>query len=75
VLELGVLAQQFLHPGLDALQVFGREGAGLAMLVPAKVEIVVEAVLDRRADGQPRFGEQVADRLGHHMRGRVTDAI
>ena len=35
------------------------------------VEVVVEAVLDRRADAQLGLGEQLLDGLGQHVRGRV----
>ena len=36
-------------------------------------EVVVEAVLDRRADRHLRAGEQVLHRLGHDMRAVVAD--
>ena len=38
------------------------------------LEVVVEAVLDHRADGDLHLGKQPLDRLRHQMRGRVTDA-
>ncbi len=75
VLERGILAEEFVHARLDALQVLGREGARLAALVLAQVEVVVKAVLDGRTDGQPHLGEEVDHRLGHDVRRRVADAI
>ena len=53
------------HALLDAGQVLGIERLG-------DVELVVEAVLDRRADAELRLGEDVLDRLGHHVRARVA---
>ena len=40
-----------------------------------KLEVVVEAVGDRRADGVLRAREQVEDRLGHQVRGRVAQHL
>ena len=56
------------HPLLDRGQVLGDERA-------RQVEVVVEAVLDRRADAQLRAGEQVEHRLGHDVRGRVAHRV
>ncbi len=53
------------HPLLDRRQVVGREGAG-------QVEVVVEAILDRRADAELGFGEEFEHRLGHDVRRRVA---
>ncbi len=50
-----------LHLGLDALDVFGREGA-------FDVEVVIEAVIDRRADRVLGPGEQSQYRLCEHVR-------
>jgi hypothetical protein len=55
-----------LHPLLEGLEVLGREG-------PLGGEVVVEAVLHRRADAQPGAREQVLHGLGQHVRGRVPD--
>jgi hypothetical protein len=54
------------HAGLDPGQILGRE-----RLVP--VEVVIEAVLDRRADRDLGAGEQVLHRLGHDVRAVVPD--
>ena len=67
-LEALVLLDDLAHPGLDLLEVLGHE-RGL------HVEVVVEAVLDRRADAELRVGEQVLDRLGQHVRGRVPQDV
>ena len=64
--EGGVAGDDLAHPRLDPLEVLRGEG-----LVP--VEVVVEAVLDRRADGDLGAGEKVLHRLGEHMRGVVPD--
>ena len=40
-----------------------------------EVEVVVEAVLDRRADGVFGAGEQVADGLGQHVGGGVAEHV
>ena len=61
-----VLLRQLAHPGLDLLEVLGREWRGLR-------EIVVEAVLDGRADGDLDLGEDLRDGLGHQMRRRVAE--
>ncbi len=39
------------------------------------VEVVIEAVLDRRTDGHLRPGEQALHCLRHHVRRRVTDEL
>ena len=58
-----VLGDDLADARLDALEVRVRE-------VPAvgELEVVVEAVRDRRADRVLRSREQVEDRLGHHVR-------
>ncbi len=63
-LERQVLLDDLLHLGLDAAQVLRRERA-------RQVEVVVEPVLNRRADGEARVGEQVFDGLCHDVRGRM----
>ena len=55
----------FGHPRLDGRQVVGRQ-------VPGQQEVVVEAVADRRPDAELRAREQVHDRLGHDVGGRVA---
>ena len=54
------------HPLLDVGQIVRGER-------PGNVEVVVEAVLDRRADAQLCVRELVLHRLGEHVRGRMTD--
>ena len=40
-----------------------------------EVEVVVEALLDRRADRHLRAGVELHHRLGHHVRGVVADQV
>jgi hypothetical protein len=48
----------------------------LAERAPARqVEVVVEAVLDRRADGELGAGEQLGHRLRHHVRRGVAEHV
>ena len=55
------------HRLLDLAQVLvGEAAAGL-------VEVVVEAVVDRRTDGDLRAGEEPLHGVGHDVRGRVAD--
>ena len=58
------------HALLDALEVV----VGEALLI-RELEVVVEAVLDRRSDRVARPGEQVGHRLGEHVRGRVAQHL
>ena len=60
------LLDDVAHPRLDRLQVVGGERA-------VHLEVVVEAVLHRRADAQLRLGERLLHRLRHDVRGRVPD--
>ena len=53
-----------LHPLLERREVVRGERA-------LDVEVVVEAVADRRADAELGLGEQLLHRLGEHVRGRV----
>ena len=66
--ELLALLDDLAHPGLDLLEVLGLE-RGL------DVEVVVEAVLDRRADAEPGVREELLDGLRHHVRGRVPQDV
>ena len=59
------LLDDLAHALLDPVQVLGNERL-------LDVEVVVEAVLDRRPDAQLRLREQVLDGLGEHVRGRVA---
>src|ERR1700730_14036428 len=51
------------HPLLDGFKIIGPEW----LRYP---EVVIEPVLDRRADAQLGVGEELLDRLGEHVRGR-----
>ena len=63
--EALALLDDLAHLLLDRLKVVGAERL-------VHVEVVVEAVLYRRADAQLGLGEQVLHRLRHDMRGRVA---
>ena len=62
------LLDDLAHPGLDLLEVLGVE-RGL------HVEVVVEAVADRRADPEPGVRVEVLHGLRHHVRGRVPQDV
>ena len=49
--------------------------AGLPVLVLAQVEVVIEAVLDGRPDGDLGLGVKLQHGLGHDMRGAVADLV
>jgi hypothetical protein len=57
-----------LHPLLELRQVLRLERL-------RHVEVVVEAVLDRRADAELGLGEDVLHGLGQHVRGRVAQHV
>src|SRR5215471_1204678 len=65
-LEGGVGLGQLAHPRFDPLEVLRREGLGLG-------EVVVEAVLDGRTDGDLDLGEELLHGLRHEMRRGVTE--
>ena len=65
-----VLVDDLAHAGVDAVEVVGRERGAVRQL-----EVVVEAVLDRRADAERGAGEQVEHRLGQHVGRRVADRV
>ena len=56
------------HGGLDGGQIVGRERA-------RQEEVVVEAVVDRRADPELRAREDPQHRLGHHVRGGMAHRV
>ena len=62
------LVDDALHDLLQRPQVLGGE-RGL------DVEVVVEAVADRRADAQARVGVHLLHRLREHVRGRVAQHV
>ena len=63
-----VAGDDLAHLGFDRGQVFGRE-----RLVAR--EVVIEAVLDHRADGDLGAGIELLHRLGHDMRRVVADQL
>jgi hypothetical protein len=68
-------ADDLAHALLDLLQVLRREGAGLAVLLLAQVEVVVEARVDGRPDGDLGLRVNPQHCLGHHMRGAVANLV
>ena len=66
--ERPIARNDFAHLLLDRGEVLGRE-----RLVPE--EVVVEAVLDHRADRDLGAGPERLHRLGKHMRGVVADEL
>ena len=64
-LELVILLDDPLHLALDLLQVGGRKRLG-------HVEVVVEAVVNGRADGQLRVWEEAQHGLRQHVRHAVA---
>ena len=60
--ELGRAGQDPAHLGLDPLEILRAQRL-------RELEVVVEAVGDRRPDRDLRVGPQVQDRLSHHVRG------
>ena len=66
--ERRVAGDDLAHLGLDLGQILRRE-----RLVAG--EIVIEAVVDHRADGDLRAGIELLHRLGHDMRGVVADQL
>ncbi len=67
-IELLALLDDLAHPRLDLLEVLGHERH-------LDVEVVVEAVGDRRTDAEPGVGEDFLHGLGHDMRGRVAQDV
>ena len=65
-----VLGDDLAHAGLDPLEVVGAERAAVGQL-----EVVVEAVLDRRADGERGPREQVEHGLRQHVGRRVAERV
>jgi len=59
-LERQVLGDDRAHLVLDARQVIGADGLG-------QLEVVVEAVVDGRADGEPGAWEQPGDGVRHDV--------
>ncbi len=66
--EGAVARDDLAHALLDRREVLGRERLGA-------VEVVVEAVLDHRADGDLRAGPEPLHRLGQHVRRVVADEL
>jgi hypothetical protein len=63
-----VRGDAFRHPLLDRLEVGRRQR-------PRQLEVVVEAVGDRRTNTQLRVRKQVHDGLSHDVGGRVTHRV
>ena len=66
--EVVLAGDDLAHALLDRLQVFGRE-------VARQVEVVVEAVLDGRADGVLGLREHLHHGLRHDVRGRMAHLV
>ena len=66
--ERQVLLDQFLHPGLDTLKIFGSKGLG-------RVKIIIKPGFNGRADGDLDTGEEGTHRLSHDMGGAVADDV
>jgi hypothetical protein len=63
-----VCRDRFGHPLLDRFEIGGRQR-------PIQLEVVVEAVVDRRSDPELGAREQVENRLGHDVGGGVAHRI
>ena len=57
-----------LHLGLDLLEVFGRDAM-------RQFDIVIEAILHRRAGGELRFGPEFQNSRRQYMRRRMTETF
>ena len=67
-------ADDAAHAPFNLLQVLRQEGAG-PVPIHAQVEVVVEAVLNRRSDGQAGIRIQFAHGLGHDMGCAVPNPV
>jgi len=67
-LDFFVFGSEFEHFVLDCRQVFGCERAFVG-------KVVIKTVLDHRADGHLRIGEQFLDRVGQQVGGGVADQL
>ncbi len=63
-----VLLRELRHLRLDRREILGRER-------PLVRKIVVEAVLDHRADRHLRVGKQLLHRVGEQVRGRMAQHV
>ena len=68
VLERAGRGHALTHEALDRAQIIGRERA-------RQGEVVVEAVLDGRADAELPLGKQLEHGLGHHVRRAVAHRV
>ena len=59
-LELQLFLADLAHLGLDGVEIFLRE-------VERRVKVIIEAVVDRRADGELDLGPQTLDGLRHDV--------
>jgi hypothetical protein len=67
-LEGVVRFRLLLHLGFDLREVFGRDAM-------RELDVVVEAVLDRRTRGELRLGPDLQDRGGEHVRGGMAKTL
>jgi hypothetical protein len=66
--ERDILLHHRLHPLFDLREVVRLERT-------REVEVVVEAIGHGRPEAELRFGEELEDRAGHHVRGRVAQRV
>ncbi len=67
-LHRNIPVRQFLHPRLNPLQIFRREG-------PLEGKVVIKAVFDYRADGDLGARIQLFDRVRQQMRAGMTEDL
>src|SRR4030042_2148663 len=60
-----IALDDLFHFGFNAGKIFGRETAG-------QIKIVIESVLDRRADGDLRLWKKTLNCMGHDMRSAMS---
>jgi len=68
LVEFVIALDNRTHARLDILQVLGCERAG-------QVEVIVEPVINSRADGDAGAGEFIQHGLRHHMRGGMAQFV
>ena len=68
-------ADNLAHPLLDHFQIFRSEGARGAVLGGAEIEVVIEAVFDRRSDSELGLGIEFQHRLRHDVGSAVANFI
>ena len=68
VFEGEISGDDLLHAAFDSLQVFIAKGFG-------REEVVIEAVLRGRTDGELYVREHLRDHIRHHVRRRMANAL